>query len=157
MSLEDITEDQFGQIEREFFVGFYGIRKLFEAPAKLSQVTRRQLLDVVYFDRLDNTDLVDWYNRSEFWEHYNIEFPKRERRDVLYVAHRVTHSFIFMLGEEEFGSGIYFTSDRDKESRLNFITTSEVARIFRQVGSDYPENLKMWRDDVTGEMKVEAK
>ena len=156
MAAEELSEEQFGRVEREFFIGFYSIRKLFEASAKVSRSTRDQKLDIIFFDRSGRNGIVDWYNRSEFWEHYDLETLKRERRDVLYIAHRITHSFIFMLADEEFGSGMYFTSDNDKEKRLNFITTHEVTRIFRIVGNDYPSDLKMWRDEETGEMKVEA-
>lgn len=84
---------------------------------------------------------------------YDLEDPRSEQRDLLYVAHRMVHSFIFVLSGDDDGHGAFFTSDRDKETRLNFLSTEEIVRVFQAVGSDYPSGFHAWRAKDTGEMK----
>lgn len=153
MAREDLTDAQFARVERELFIGFYAVRKLLEATGKVSAGTRQMKIDLLWHPKVSDTPIVDWYNRSEFWELYQMEAIHKEQRDLLYVAHRMVHSFIFMLADTDEGHGVYFTSDRDKETRLNFISTTEIVRAFETVGNDYPSGFHTWRDKDTGEMK----
>lgn len=153
MEREDLSDAQFARVERELFIGFYAIRKLLEATGKVSEPTRNLKLPTIWYPKKTEKPIVDWYNRGEIWELYDLRDERREHKDLLYVAHRMIHSFIFMLSEIDDGHGVFFTSDRDKEFRLNFISTGEIVRAFETVGSDYPVDFKAWRDPRTGEMK----
>lgn len=153
MEKEDISEAQFARIEREVFIGFYSVRKLLEATGKVGPETRDLKVALQWYPKRAGQPVVDWYNRSEFWELYDLDDPQSEQRDLLYVAHRLVHSFIFVLSGGDEGHGAFFTSDRDKESRLNFISTDEIVRVFRAVGCDYPAAFNSWRDPDTGERK----
>lgn len=153
MDKEEITDAQFARIEREMFIGFYAVRKLLDATGKVGPETRNMKVGLKWYPKRPSQPVVDWYNRGEFWELYNLEDPRSEERDLLYVAHRMVHSFIFVLSGDDDGHGAFFTSDRDKESRLNFLSTDEIVRAFRTVGSDYPSDFQSWRDQDTGEMK----
>ncbi len=153
MDKEYITDAQFARIEREIFIGFYTVRKLLEATGKVSPETRDLQVSLKCYPKQNGPALVDWYNRSEFWELYDLADGRSEQRDLLYVAHQMVHSFIFVLSGDDDGHGAFFTSDRDKKTRLSFITTSEIARIFEIVGNDYPSGFNAWRDPDTGEMK----
>lgn len=153
MDKEDITDAQFARIEREVFIGFYAVRKLLEATGKVGPETRDMKVALKWYPKRPLQPVVDWYNRGEFWELYNLEDPRGEQRDLLYVAHRMVHSFIFVLSGDDDGHGAFFTSDRDKETRLNFLSTDEIVRVFQAVGSDDPSGFRAWRDKDTGEMK----
>lgn len=153
MGSEDISEARFARIEREIFIGFYAIRKLLEATGKVSTETRAMKVGLKRYEKRADQPIVDWYNRGEFWELYNLENAALEHRDLLYVAHRMVHSFIFNLSGDDDGHGAFFTSDRDKNTRLNFISTDEIVRVFEVVGQDYPSGFNAWRNEVTGEMK----
>lgn len=153
MDAENISDAQFARIEREIFIGFYSIRKLLEATGKVSAETRDMKVVLKRYEKRADQPIVDWYNRSEFWELYDLDKPVLESRDLLYVAHRMVHSFIFTLSGDDDGNGAFFTSDRDKETCLNFVSTDEIVRVFETVGSDYPDSFHAWRDNVTGEMK----
>ena len=153
MNAEDISEAQFARIEREIFIGFYAIRKILEATGKVSAETRDMKVSLKRYKKRADQPIVDWYNRSEFWELYDLDNAALELRDLLYVAHRMVHSFIFILSGDDDGHGAFFTSDRDKETRLNFVSTGEIVRVFETVGSDYPSGFRAWRDEATGEMK----
>lgn len=153
MDEENISDAQFARIEREIFIGFYAIRKLLEATGKVSPETRDMQVPIKWYPKRDGQPLVDWYNRSEFWDLYDLEDGRAELRDLLYVAHQMVHSFIFVLSGDDDGHGAFFTSDRDKKNRLSFITTNEIVNIFETVGKDYPSGFQAWRDTSTGEMK----
>lgn len=153
MDLEDITDAQFGRIEREIFIGFYSIRKLLEATGKVGPETRKMNVSLKWYPKRSAQPLVDWFNRGEFWELYDLDDVRSESRDILYVAHRMVHSFIFVLSGDDDEHGAFFTSDRDKESRLNFVSTDEIVRVFEMVGNDYPSDFNACRDKYTGEMK----
>lgn len=153
MDAEDISEAQFARIEREIFIGFYAIRKILEATGKVSAETRDLKVVLKRYEKRTDQPIVDWYNRSDFWELYDLDNAALEVRDLLYVAHRMVHSFIFILSGDDDGNGAFFTSDRDKETRLNFVSTDEIVRVFETVGKDYPSGFHAWRDEATGEMK----
>ncbi|WP_454919280.1 hypothetical protein [Xanthobacter sediminis] len=153
MDEENITDAQFARIEREIFIGFYTVRKLLEATGRVSPETRDLQVSLRWYPKLNGQPLVDWYNRGEFWELYDLEDGRPEQRDLLYVAHQMVHSFIFVLSGDDDGHGAFFASDRDKKNRLSFITTNEIVRIFEIVGNDYPSGFNAWRDPDTGEMK----
>ncbi|MBU1315688.1 MAG: hypothetical protein KJ947_15775 [Alphaproteobacteria bacterium] len=153
MDADDISDAQFARIEREIFIGFYAIRKLIEATGKVSAETCAMKIALKRYEKRAGQPTVDWYNRSDFWELYDIDKPARELRDLLYVAHRMVHSFIFILSGDDDGHGAFFTSDRDKDKCLNFISTDEIIRVFEVVGQDRPSGYQAWRDEATGEMK----
>ena len=152
-----LTEKQGAQYERDIFIGYYTVRKLFEAAGKISDDTRSATMSLCWFPKKAGAPIVDWYNRNEFWDLYNLDERHHERREALFVAHRVVHSFV-MIGSASSGdepSGDFFTSDRDKEKGLYFVASAETVALFRLVGSDYPDFV-CWRDEVTGEMKWSA-
>ncbi len=153
MDREELSDDEFAQIERELFIGFYSVRKLLEATGKVSNSTRRLQVSVTWYPKRLDAPLADWYNRNNICELYEMDDRRSEDRDLLYVAHRLIHSFIFMLSGDDDGHGVFFTSDHDKDMRLNFVSTAEIVRIFEIVGNDYPSKLHCWRDPQTGEMK----
>ena len=153
MDEENITDAQFARIEREIFIGFYTIRKLLEAIGKISPETRDLQVSLKRYPKRNRQSVVDWYNRDEFWELYDLEDGRPEHRNLLYVAHQMVHSFIFVLCGNDDGHGAFFTSDRDKKTRISFITTEEIIRIFEIVGYDYPSGFNAWRDPNTGVMK----
>lgn len=153
MELDEMSDAQFAKIERELFIGFYSIRKLMEAVGKVSKETREMQLKVSLYPKLPDAPVVDWYNRSEFWELYHLEKPQAVERDLIFVANRMIHSFIFILSGGDDGEGVFFNSDYDTEKRLYFIGYPEILRAFETVGNDYPSSFHSWRDGETGERK----
>lgn len=156
-SKEDLTDEEYAAYERDLFIGFYSVRKLFEGTAKVSDETRMMKLQLLWFPKKVEADRVDWYNRGEIWELYELEEGRGEQRDAIFVAHRIIHRFIFMptAAGEGNAEGIFFTSDVDKDKRLYFVSLDEVIRLFTEVGTDYPD-LHGWTDPVTRERKWRA-
>ena len=154
---DGLTERQGAQYERDIFIGYYTVRKLFESAGKVSNETKVRKLSIIWFPKKSAAPIVDWYNRNEFWDLYDLQERHLEQRDALFVTHKVIHSFIMVgsSGGEGEPSGEFFTSDRDKEKRLYFVSASETVALFRAVGSDYP-NFEFWTDKQTGERKWSA-
>jgi hypothetical protein len=145
----DLSEEQIAQVERDIFIGFYSVRKLFEAPAKITDNTRSLSL---FLQRHSNLKPVTWRNNHKLDELYDLSKSCKETRDVLFVCGRIIHSFVFAPCESEAGGlyGAYFSSDRDKDSHLYFISIDQVISLFTQVGSDDPCHIEISRYPSTG-------
>lgn len=153
MDKKRTTDAQFARIEREIFIGFYAIHKILEAVGKVGPETREIKVKLKRYNKTSVQPKTDWYNRHEFWDLYNLDEYIVEHRDLIYVSHKIIHSFIFTLSGDEDGHGAFFTSDRDKDSHLYFMRTNEIVRVFEAVGNDYPAGFQSWRDKDTQELK----
>ena len=145
----EITEEQLAQVERDIFIGFYSLRKLFEAVAKVTDKTTRSTLQLQWHPNLQP---VTWRNTHKIDKNYNLAESHKETRDVLFVCGRIIHSFVFTICEKDQGGleGIFFTSDRDKDLRLYFLSIDQVIALFREVGNDDPSEIRWHKDQGTG-------
>lgn len=155
VSDDDWTEEYGARIEREIFLGVYAVRKLFDAPGKVTDKTRAHRCKLLRFDKLPNAPIVDWYNQGEYFDLFDLDRPHKDQRDLTYVANLLIHSFIMSFGAymDNGPGGMFFCSDRTKDRCLYFIEFSEVAMAFELVGTDYPTKLETARDPDTGEMR----
>ena len=139
----DLTDEKFAQIERDIFIGFYSVRKLFETPAKLKDATK---LMTVHLEWYPAKELVTWRNKHEINEVYDLAKAKMEKRDVVFVCGRIIHSFIFKPFMDDIGlAGIMFTSDIDKHSKLYSMKIDDVIHVFKEVGNDYPSEIHWYQ------------
>lgn len=147
MSQTELTEDQFASIERDVFIGFYSVRRLFEASEKITDKTRSQRVTLRCHG---NHQTVTRYNKYRLDELYDLEKSQTETRDIFFVCHRIIHSYIFAPTFDEKGfAGILFTSDIDKDKKLYLLTAKELVSIFELVGNDYPKKI-VWERDESG-------
>lgn len=153
---EDLADDELAQVERDIFIGFYSVRKLFEAPAKITDQTRGLSLSV---ETHPNVKSVTWRNNQKIDELYDLSTTRKENHDVLFVCGRIIHSFVFAPCVSEHGGleGVFFSSDRDKDSRLYFLSVDQVTSLFRQVGEDDPCEIQWSRNPNTGEERLIVK
>ena len=142
---------RYAEIERDIFIGFYSVRKLFEAGDKLSKSTKDLKLAIKWCQKRNAVQFVDQSIRFDLWELYDQENWQGETRSVKYVYNQIIHSFIFALSGDpkESNHGYYFVSDTDKDKRLNFITNDVVVELFNLVGNDYPINANFQCDAVS--------
>ena len=87
-----LNQKQRIQIERDIFVGFYSVRKLFDAIPKVTDATRTMKVQVSWHP---NQKAVTWMNYHKIDELYDLNISNRETRDVLFVCGRIIHSFVF--------------------------------------------------------------
>ncbi|MBS7422329.1 hypothetical protein KIE16_04965 [Pseudomonas syringae] len=150
---DDLSDEQMAQIERDVFIGFYSVRKLFEAPTKVTDQTRGYTLSL---QRHSNIKPVTWRNHHKLDELYDLSKSGNEIRDVLFVCGRLIHSFVFAACVSDTGGlhGAFFNSDRDKDSCLYFITIDAVISLFRIVGNDDPCHIEWSRNEGSGEGRL---
>ena len=145
----DLRDEQLVQIERDIFIGFYSVRKLFETITKITDATKTMKVPVVWYP---NRKSVSWRNNHKIDEHYNLDVSQKDTRDVVFVCGRIIHSFIFTPYVDESGlAGIMFTSDTDKQSKLYAMEIDDIIRIFESVGNDDPNEIHWQRDSETGQ------
>jgi hypothetical protein len=145
----DLSEEQFAQVERDVFIGFYSVRKLLETITKVTDATKVMKVQVDWYP---NKAPVNWRNNHKLGELYDFDTTRSEVRDIRFVCGRIIHSFIFTpcLGETGL-AGILFTSDTDKDSRLYFLPVDRLINIFERVGTDHPKEIHWSKDDVSDE------
>jgi hypothetical protein len=154
-SPEDLLTDELSaQIERDIFIGFYCVRKLIEAVAKVTDATRHMQVQISCHENLGEP--VHWLNNHKIDELYNIDRAHQETRDLPFVTGRIIHSFIFMpyVGETGGLEGILFTSDTDKDKRLYSMRIDDVIDIFERVGSDDPVEVCSYFDPSSGRVET---
>jgi hypothetical protein len=146
----DLTEKNLAQIERDIFVGFYSIRKLFDALIKVTDATRCSQVKVSWYPNLSP---VNWRNNHRIETLYDFENERQESRDLQFIAGRIIHSFIFevSVGEQGGLDGIMFTSDIDKDKKLYTMQIDDVIAAFERVGKDGVTELHWHIDSKTGE------
>lgn len=153
-AVEDYSDKELARIERDIFIGFYSIRKLFEAPGKVTDATKNMRAELLWYR---NTQKVHALNYHKFDELYDLEKSNSEQRDVLFICQRIIHSYVFSLYFDELGfAGIYFSSDIDKDNKIYAITKQKIIEIFEKVGTDYPITVKWQQDPTSDSIKVTA-
>ena len=149
-----LDEPELVQIEKDIFVGFYAIRKLMDT-VKIKDSTRGLKVQLQWSP---NIKLVDLLNNHRIDELYDLSQSGQETRTLKFVCDQIVHSYIFMPVENEEGSltGFYFTSDRDKQKKIFYVTVQGVIDIFNLVGNDYPTESHLTRNPETGEFNIKA-
>ena len=124
-------------IEREIFIAFYSIRKLMEAH-KLSDSTETLKINVYsYTNRGKDVTYMNWHKLEVL---YDFSSQTSQIKDLRFICNQIIHSYVFVvniLDTEEFHS-LFFCSDREKNNQLYELEISELKRILRIVGRDYP-------------------
>ncbi|QBK05367.1 hypothetical protein DW355_11985 [Hylemonella gracilis] len=140
--------------EREVFIGFYAVRKLL-ATFKLSGTTKRLTCQLISYPAKSKA-LVDYFNRSDIDEHYDLDNEIRETRDVGFLCNQVVHSFVFIFVTGESGSieGIFVSSDTMRHRRLYYVALESIVQLFRAVGRDYPSQQHYVRNVQSGQWEV---
>jgi hypothetical protein len=143
-----LTEKRLAELERDIFIGFYSVRKIFDAVARVTDATRALTIQLSWHP---NRAAVHWRNNHEIDKLFDFHVVHRETRDLEFVNGRIIHSFIFTPCVTEKGrlEGILFTSDLDKNKKLYSMTIEDVITIFERVGNDDPTDIQ-WQKHPDG-------
>ena len=149
-----VSEKKLVQLEKDIFIGFYSVRKLLEAPAKITDEVKATRFPITWYP--NRGEKVTWRNNHRLDELYDFETSGDELRDIFFICGRIIHSFIFSSVFAEKGGieAILFTSDTDKEKRLYSMNIDRVIELFLLVGSNDPVQIIWSRDPKTGEEKT---
>jgi hypothetical protein len=122
-----LTEKRLVELERDIFIGFYSVRKIFDGLTRVTDATRAVQIQLLWYP---NRKAVNWRNNHKVDELYDLDTVHRETRDIEFLNGRIIHSFIFMPYVTDKGQlkGILFTSDHDKDTKLYSMTIDDVIR-----------------------------
>ncbi len=147
-------EEKSVQIEKDIFIGFYSIRKLMDT-VKIKDSTKEMKFQIQWSP---NIKQVDYINNHFIDKLYNLKQINQETRTLKFICDQIVHSYIFMPAENEKSQliGFFFTSDREKNKKIFYISIQDVINIFNYVGNDYPDNLHSIRNPNTGEFETKV-
>src|SRR3954469_16641159 len=84
-----LTDRAAAQFERDIFLGFYSVRKLIEAPAKLTDTTKEMRFNISYYA---NRAATTWMTRHELDDLYDFTKERKETKDITFICNRIIHS-----------------------------------------------------------------
>lgn len=147
-------EEKSVQIEKDIFIGFYSIRKLMDT-VKIKDSTKEMKFQIQWSP---NIKQVDYINNHHIDKLYNLKQINQETRTLKFICDQIVHSYIFMPAEDGKNRliGFFFTSDREKNKKIFYISVQDVINIFNYVGNDYPNNLHSIRNPKTGEFETKV-
>lgn len=159
----DGSDLDISRLEIAIFTGWFLVRKLCEAQTKLSPDAVAQTVKCEASRKDNLAPKVDLLNRFHIEELYDFEgfAPKTLRLKT--VCNLFIHSiFLWMVFDtdrlpdgEGTVSGVYLTSDFDKEKLVYKFEISEILRIFQSIVDDENNIVALNRDPKSGEWKVE--
>jgi hypothetical protein len=134
-------------------IGFYAIRKLSEARLISDELVARPVRVNSWRSTGKPVNRMNWYMLRQL---YDLDNPRTEMRDLLFVCHQIVHSYVFMpsLGETGGLAGIFFASERLKGDRILGISTQRIADLFEAVGSNDPLFFGMRANPESGDYDV---
>ena len=99
---------------------------------------------------------MNW--NTKFAEAFDFEKPKKVKLSVMFLCNQVIHSYIYKEVFEEEGllTGIFISSDRERNRKLYFIAMTELIRLFAKIGKDYPSRGEFEFDPSTGDYIVKS-
>jgi hypothetical protein len=147
-SAQRLSNRSLVQIERDVFLRFYSIRKLFDTLKVTDAIKAAE----VRISSHANVKPATWRNRDDIASCYDLGAAVQEARPIRFICNKFIHSFVFVprVGERGGLDGLYFTSDQEKDRKLFLIDIDSVIEIFERVGENYPVAMEWRRDPKTG-------
>lgn len=148
-------ERSLAKLEQGIFIGFYAVRKLLEAR-KLSEREIKRLIsaDSFSYTGKQQITLLNW--NTKLHEAFNFEKPKKVKLSITFLCNQVIHSYVYkeVFDEEGLLTGIFISSDRERNRMLYFIALSELIKTFSTISKDYPSNAEYQFDPTVNDYIV---
>ena len=125
-------------VERDVMVGAYAIRKLLEAPGRMSDQAR-QLQVPVLSHPLSTTTRVTWWTAFHWWDLYSMETYSELRIPLRHFCNSLIHSFVFAFQstpDNDGLAGMFVNSEYESKKVLLFVATETFVELFRTAGND---------------------
>lgn len=150
------TEVSSASVEQEIFLAAYSIRKLLDANKLSDEIESSKLQALAYEPNGHMVDIMNWHKIDQL---YNLSRSSHTTISLREFCNQIIHSFVFMfsVSSDNGLEGLFFTSDRDRSSRLLYLSIDEVIAIMKHVSKDDIVQSHSKRDSATGEMKVISK
>jgi hypothetical protein len=150
------AERSFARTEQDIMLGFYSIRKLLESQ-KLSDEARGVRVRLIAYPSKAKAHQL---NRHAVGDLYDLEKPREEIRDIIFLCNQFIHSYVFQLTFSDTVSnggalnGAFVSSDRERNRILYFVPLHGVLELFELVTNDHVNRMVMHRNPKRGDFDV---
>lgn len=159
----DASDLDISKLEIAIFTGWFLVRKLCEAQTKLSPDAMAQTVKCEASRKDNLAPKVDLLNRFQIEELYDFEGFEPKTMHLKTACNLFIHSiFLWMVFDldglpegEGTVSGVYLTSDFDKEKLVYKFEILEILRVFQSIVDDENNIIALHRDPESGEWTVE--
>lgn len=129
-------------VEKLVFLGFYSIRKLFEAKKLSSSLHHYSISIMVYPPTAKSVTHMNWHKTDQLF-YLDREAPAKVT--LPFLCDQVIHSYIFQLGftDDNALDFLLLSSDRQRSKGLQHIAVGDVIKVFERVGNDSPSKTSM--------------
>jgi hypothetical protein len=127
-------------VERDFFTGFYIVRRLREAGKLSDEVSYCRLQLHRYPSTDERATFMNWHNLDAL---YDFARQAHQHAELAFVCNQFIHSYVFMpvISPETRGlEGALFNSDRHRDTLFE-IPVVEVISTWMRVATDNPSRL----------------
>jgi hypothetical protein len=124
-------------VERDIMLGAYAIRKLLDAPGKVSDEARSAQVGIVRHSLTGPPP--DYWSVYELWEHYDLENGVPQAISLREFCNQIIHSFGWFMNGDLAGKileGVFVCSDRESLRSVVYIPIGEVVAAFERIGLD---------------------
>lgn len=145
------------RVEQDIFLSAYVIRKLLDAKKISDEVESLCLRALTHQPLSRPVDIMNWDKIDRL---YDLSHCAKASVSLREFCNQIVHSFVFLPcfdGDSGGLSGIFVSSDREKERRLLHFNLCEIVSVFRRVAEDDLVALHMTRDAVGEPLKVRGK
>ncbi len=124
-------------VEKMVFLGFYPIRKLFEAQKLSTSLRTHQISILLYPPTSKAVTLINWHHTDKL---FYLDRGVPSSVTLPFLCDQVIHSYVFQLGftEEHHLDFMLLCSDRQRSKGLQQVSFADVASVFELVGNNYP-------------------
>lgn len=140
-------------LEKDLMIGFYSIRKLFEAH-KVSDEIRDRSIRLLGFPWTGSP--VNFMNWDKIDQKYDLDHPVALAKTVMWIANQMIHSYVFMPSFDSEGNldSILFNSDRTRRQHLFALRVDEIIDLFEEIGANDPASMHIKLNEATGEYDI---
>jgi hypothetical protein len=141
--------------EKELIISFFCIRKLIETH-KVSSKSIQYRADVFCYAPTGKT--ITKSNQWDIHDIYDLQREKRVRKSIVFLSNQLIHSctlYAYRESDRNWG-GVYACSDFERDKTIYRIPVTEIIKILKLVGTDYPSSVVMTWSDECGDYVVET-
>jgi hypothetical protein len=100
--------------------------------------------------------LFSW--NAKFADAFDFGKPKKIKLPIMFLCNQVIHSYVYkeVFDKEELLTGMFISSDRERNRKLYFVAVTELIRLFTRIGEDYPSRAEYHFDPNTDDYIVRS-
>jgi len=142
-------------VEKLVFLGFYSVRKLFEAEKLSTSLRQLSLVTAIYPPTGKNVTRHNWHKTDEL---FHLDCSQSATITLPQLANQAIHSYVFQLGftHRNTLSFMLICSDHQRDKGLHHVWFRDVIRVFERVGRNYPHKTSFVFDPELKDYRIDS-